>query len=229
MRRQGIWVLLGSMLLAAPAAIGAEQAAEAAKEAPQTATAKKKRVLTPEEKKEKELRKACKIRICDIFASRVSEGEDVRCNVVKTWREEDIEEILSGGRIGWPWGKARCTTELKLARKMLAAAMGEEHVAKLEPHTVSCSLDRKSEGQTYDVTLTIAPEVTFRKGRAAKAQINWGDMDAPALAYGVIWPGARLDNNLNVLEGQVVTMINAFMTGKCKEVADELPSRKKAQ
>ena len=229
MKRQGIWALLAGMVLAAPTAFAAETAAEATKETPQAAAAKKKRVLTPEEKKEKELRKACKIRICDIFASRKTEGEDVRCDVVKTWREEDIEEILSGGRIDWPWGKARCTAELKLARKMLAAAMGDEHVAKLDPHTVSCSLDRKSEGQTYDVKLTIAPEVTFRKGRAAEAQINWGDIEAPVLAYGVIWPGAKLDNNLNVLEGQVVKMINEFMTTKCKEVAAELPSRKKAE
>lgn len=225
---RGKWVLLGLVLMGAPAALGAEQPASAAKESAQAAKAKK-RVLTPEEKREKELRKACKIRICDIFASREAVGDDVRCNIIKTWREEDIEEILSGGRIDWPWGRARCTAELSLARKMLAAAMGDEHVAKLKPHTVRCSLDRKSEGQTYDVTMTIAPEVTFKKGRAAKAQVNWGDIDAPVLAYGVLWPGAKLDNNLNVLEGQVVKMINEFVTAKCKEVANELPSRKKAE
>jgi hypothetical protein len=47
------------------------------------------RVLTPEEKAEKESRKACKIKLCDILASKNSQGDDVTCDIVKTWREED--------------------------------------------------------------------------------------------------------------------------------------------
>ena len=32
---------------------------------------------------------ACKAKICEIIATRDPVGEDVSCDIVKTWREED--------------------------------------------------------------------------------------------------------------------------------------------
>ena len=55
--------------------------------------------------------------------------------------------------------------------------------------------------------------------------MNWGTIDAPMLAYSVIWPGAKLDNSLNVLGGQVVKMTNEFMGKKCDKVKEFLPKR----
>ena len=78
-----------------------------------------KRVLTPEEKAEKEARKACKIEICDIVATKEPRGPDVACDIIKTWRAEDIVKML-GGRINWPWGKAVCQSKLRLERAPLA-------------------------------------------------------------------------------------------------------------
>jgi hypothetical protein len=46
-----------------------------------------KRGPTPEELAEKEARKECKKKICDIIATRDPEGEDIACDIVKTWRE----------------------------------------------------------------------------------------------------------------------------------------------
>ncbi|HDO51726.1 MAG TPA: hypothetical protein ENH05_03205 [Rhizobiales bacterium] len=190
------------------------------------APAKPKHVLTPEEAREKAQRKICKIQICGIFASRAAQGADIDCPIVKTWRESDIEDIISGGKLDWPWGKARCATRLRIKRSDLAAAAAAGITVKLGAHTLACSLDLKSEGESYDVKVGIAPEVTFANGRATAAQINWGAIDAPLLAYGVIWPGAKLDNSLNVLGGQVVKMTNEFMGRKCAALKDEtaLPS-----
>lgn len=186
---------------------------------------KPKRVLTPEERAEKAQRRVCKVQICSIFASGEREGADVDCPVVKTWREEDIEEIL-GRTFTWPWGRARCATQLKLKRSMLAAAASPQGTkAKLDTHTIACSLDLKSDGQTYDVKVDIAPAVTFKDGRAAKAKVNWGKVEAPMLAYSVIWPGTALDNSANVLQGQLVKMINEFMGRKCAAVTDQTPIR----
>ncbi|MGZ5821917.1 MAG: hypothetical protein ACXWI1_10600, partial [Croceibacterium sp.] len=74
-----------------------------------------KRELTPEEKAEKEARKECKMKICDILATRDPNGDDVACDIVKTWREEDITKML-GGKISWPWGKAVCQSKLEIKR-----------------------------------------------------------------------------------------------------------------
>ena len=80
--------------------------------------------LTPEERAEKQARKACKMKICDIIATRDPQGDDVSCDIVKTWREEDIVKML-GGKFGWPWGKAVCQSKLELKRKPLAFAMSK--------------------------------------------------------------------------------------------------------
>ena len=185
-----------------------------------------KRVLTPEEKAEKAARRGCKIQICSILSTKDPEGGDIDCAIVKTWREEDIEDMIAGGKLDWPWGKARCTTQLKLKRSMLAAAASDpETTAKLDKHTISCSLDLKSDEETYDIEVDIEPEVTFKGGRATAGRMNWGTVDAPMLAYSVIWPGAALDNSLNILQGPLVEMINEFMGNKCRDVKDQLPLR----
>ncbi len=213
--------------LALPLAATAQQPAEPYPAPPASEQAQKpKRILTPEEKAEKAQRQICKVQICSIFSTKDPEGADIDCPIVKTWREEDIEEILGGGKLDWPWGKARCTAQLKLNRAALAAAAGSDGTtARLEKHTITCSLDLKSDGESYDVRVDITPEVTFKGGKATGARINWGAIDAPMLAYSVIWPGATLDNSLNVLGGQVVKMTNEFMGKKCDAVKDALPKR----
>ena len=54
--------------------------------------------LTDEERAEKQARKACKIKICDILATKDPQGDDVSCDIVKTWRESDITKMLGGRR-----------------------------------------------------------------------------------------------------------------------------------
>ena len=213
--------------LALPHAATAQQPAEPYPVPPVSEQAQKpKRILTPEEKAEKAQRRICKVQICSIFSTKDPQGANIDCPIVKTWREEDIEEILSGGKLDWPWGKARCTTQLKLNRATLAAAASAYGTtAKLVKHTITCSLDLKSDRESYDVRVDITPEVTFAGGKATGARINWGAIDAPMLAYSVIWPGAKLDNSLNILGGQVVKMTNEFMGKKCAAVKDALPKR----
>ena len=109
---------------------------------PRPADAKRK--LTPEETAEKEARKDCKKKICDIVATRDPNGENVSCDIVKTWREEDIVKML-GGQIGWPWGKAVCQSKLELERKPLALAMSEaSHEIVMPVQKVRCTLAQKS-------------------------------------------------------------------------------------
>ena len=210
--------------LAAALVLGSPYAASA--QGVENSAAKPKRILTPEERAEKAQRRICKIEICSIFSTKDPQGADIDCPIVKTWREEDIEEMLSGGKLDWPWGKARCTTQLKLKRATLVAAAGEDGtLAKLDSHTITCSLDLKSDGASYDVKVDITPQVTFKGGEAISARMNWGAIDAPMLATSVIWPGAKLDNSLNILGGQVVKMANEFMGKKCASVKDALPRR----
>jgi hypothetical protein len=191
-----------------------------------TAPAEKQPGLTPEEKAEKEARKACKAEICDIIATRNTAGEDVSCDIVKTWREEDIAKML-GGKIEWPWGKAVCQSKLELPRAPLAKAMSEpEYEIVMPQQKVRCTLAQKEKGEPYVVEVTMSPKVKFKDGKATDATVNWGPASAPLLIYPLIYAGAGLDNSTNVLGPEVVRLVNGFANKKCAELKAELPAGK---
>ncbi|MEG6507936.1 hypothetical protein V6C03_03030 [Methyloligella sp. 2.7D] len=178
--------------------------------------------LTPAEKAEKQSRMACKIEICSILKTQQLEGPDVACDIVKTWREKDIEK-MTGGHVSWPWGKAVCRSKLKLERAALAKAMSRPNFqVSMETQTVRCALYRKG-GKPYQMRIDLSPKVTFKNGKAREASINWGEMDAPTAIYPVIYAGTGLDNSSNFLGPVVVDLVNEFTTKKCAEVKRELP------
>jgi hypothetical protein len=180
--------------------------------------------LTDEERAEKQARKACKIKICDILATKDPQGDDVSCDIVKTWRESDITKML-GGRFDWPWGKAVCQSKLDIKREQLANAMTQaNYEVALPAQKVSCTLAQKSEGEPYAVSVSIAPKVAFENSKAVSARLNWGEANAPMLAYALIYAGAGFDNSTNVLGPEVVRMVNEFTGKKCKRVKNDLPS-----
>jgi hypothetical protein len=214
--------LLGFLVASGAAvAAGENDANSAPPAAPDTSNAK--RVLTPEEQAEKDARKACKKKICDIIAGRDPAGEDVSCDIVKTWREEDIVKML-GGRINWPWGKAVCQSRLEVKRKDLALAMSESAYDMTMPaQKVRCTLAQKEGGEPYAIEVTMTPTAKFENGKATVAQVNWGEASAPMFIYPLIYAGTGLDNSANVLGPEVVRMINEFTTKKCAEVKAEAP------
>ena len=182
-------------------------------------------MLTPEELAEKDARKACKTKICDIIATRDPNGEDVSCDIVKTWREEDIVKML-GGKIGWPWGKAVCQSRLEVKRKDLALAMSEPAYDMVMPaQKLRCTLAQKDGGEPYAIEVTLAPEAKFENGKATEASVNWGEASAPTFIYPLIYAGTGFDNSANVLGPEVVRMINEFTTKKCAEVKAEAPAK----
>jgi hypothetical protein len=181
--------------------------------------------LTAEERAERQARKACKIKICDILATGDPQGDDVSCDIVKTWRESDITKML-GGRFDWPWGKAVCQSKLDIKREQLVNATTQaNYEVALPEQKVICTLAQKSEGEPYAVGVSIAPKVTFENGKAVSARLNWGEANAPMLAYALIYAGTGFDNSTNVLGPEVVRMVNEFTGKKCKKVKDDLPSR----
>ena len=179
--------------------------------------------LTAEERAEKQARKACKVKICDILATKDPQGDDVACDIVKTWREQDITKML-GGRFDWTWGKAVCQSKLEVKREALVKAMTEANYEVVLPEQkVHCTLAQKSAGEPYAVDISIAPKVTFENGKAVSARLNWGEAKAPMLAYALIYAGTGLDNSANMLGPEVTRMVNGFTTKKCAKLKDDMP------
>jgi hypothetical protein len=212
------------LLPAFPAASVAEEAGtEPAASTEPSAPASSADALTPEEKAEKEARKACKIEICGVLATKDPAGPDISCDIVKTWRGAAITKML-GGKFDWPWGNAVCQSKLVIKREVLAKAMSEARYEVVMPsQKLSCTLDQKKEGKPYIVDVTVAPKVTFENGKAVNASLNWGEASGPMLVYALIYAGTGLDNASKVLGPEVVRMTNEFTGKKCAEVGKDLP------
>ena len=82
--------------------------------------------LTPEELKERDLRKDCKVRICSAFHVRKPDGGDIACNVLKSWRKAHLNKVVEKAKVSWPWGGVRCVANIKLKRADLIKAMTDD-------------------------------------------------------------------------------------------------------
>jgi ribosomal protein L29 len=173
--------------------------------------------------KEKLDRRDCKTKICDAALNKKADGEDIACNVVKTWTVAELKERILKNRIEWPLGSAQCTAQVKLVRKTLAKVLaGSETEAALEKHSIVCTLDQKDGKDKYTISFSIQPQVKFKDGKAIKASINWSDIQGSAVAKGAVWSTATLDNYVGLLEGAVVENINDFFGPNCDEVKGDL-------
>ncbi len=175
---------------------------------------------TPEEKEERETRRQCAIAACSTLRNKRPDKGDLTCSVRKTWRKETLNKIMNRGKVSWPWGNARCTGELKIDRATLVQAMsGPEFEAKFEKHELKCEIDLEKD--KYTVKMQLTPKVTFKDGKAVKAAMQWGDIDAPTLAKTALWSITAADNQLGVLQSTIIEDINEFVDGKCNEVKSE--------
>ena len=194
--------------------------AQAQAPAPAGATVEPVKVdeLTPEEKAEREARKDCKVRICAAFHNRKPDGGDVACSVLKTWRKEQLSKMLEKAKVSWPWGRVKCTADVKLQREMLIKAMsGDRYEAPLDTHKVACEVEREG-AEKAEIKFEFTPKVTFEQGKAVKAVLGWGKIEAPTLVKGAMWTATATDNTFNVLQGMVVEDINTFIGPRCDEV-----------
>ncbi len=179
---------------------------------------------------EKEARKQCKTEICNALAGKATPGA-VACDATKTWVDADIGANILGGYISWPWGHATCSAHIDLDGAALAKLVSDpEATVKLKKHSLKCLVDKKGgegkEADSYVLKLAVAPDVTFKNGKATAVKLNWSDVDAPALLQGAVWSATTLDKTFDVLSGSSVKQINAFLFQSCKEVGVEIPEKK---
>lgn len=180
---------------------------------------------------EKEARKECKTEICKVFSAKKGEPGTIACDTTKTWLSTDIGNHILAGKLGWPWGDAQCSAHIEIDREAIAKLVSvPEATVKLQKHTLKCLIDKKGgdgkEADSYVVKVSIAPEVTFKNGKATAVNLNTSDVEAPALLQGAIWSAKTLDSAFGVLSNSAVTHINNFMFQSCKEVGIEIAEPK---
>jgi hypothetical protein len=209
--RRGRWVVAVALLLASELWGGPSLA-----QAPAAPTAP---AMTEEEKRERETRTACAVAVCSTLHNHKPDTGQVSCAVTKTWRKEVLDKILSQAKLTWPWGYARCATDLKLDRSILVKAMLDAEVeVRLDTHDITCEIE--GEKEKYDIKLQISPKVIFKQGKAVKASLNWGKIIAPTLAKSALWSATAADNTFGILQNTVVEDVNRFIETRCTEVKE---------
>jgi hypothetical protein len=179
---------------------------------------------TEAERKERETRRRCAVAICSTLYNHKPDTGDVACAIQKTWRKEVLTKIMQKGKVTWPWGYARCTTDLKVDRSLLVKSMTlPEFEFQIDKHDINCELE--GEKEKYEIKLQIQPKVAFKQGKAVKASLNWGKIEAPKLAKTALWSATAADNSFGVLQSIVVEDINEFIQTKCMEVKEEWQSK----
>lgn len=181
--------------------------------------------LTPEERAERESRKSCKVDICRALHAKPVQGQDIACDIVKSWRKEQVSKLVAKLKVSWPFGPVRCQSAVKLKGGDLANALSSPKMElRLATHTVSCTVEREKEAAT-EISFDFAPNVTFENGKATKAQMNWGKINAPPVIKSGLWTATAADNTVNILSGTLVEDINSFVSKKCDEVKEEWAAR----
>lgn len=177
--------------------------------------------LTADEKAEKASRVACRVDICKILRGKQSAGSDIACHVVKTWRKEHLTKLISNLKITWPYEGVKCWSDISLKRAdLLKAASEPKTEITLDKHTATCTVGQEK-GEATEFKFELTPKVTFENGKATKAQVNWGKIEAPTLIKSALWTATAADNSIDLLSGTITDAINDFIGKQCDEVKDQ--------
>ncbi|MDX2288995.1 MAG: hypothetical protein NW217_09265 [Hyphomicrobiaceae bacterium] len=165
--------------------------------------------------------KACEQSLCAMILAKDASGGDLTCDISKTWAKDKIEKGASSKSLSWGFGDARCEVPLKASRENVISALTKPaHVLQMDSHTVKCQIETEKEPTTIDVTL--APKVSFKYGKAEKAELNITKVDAPSVIKAVITGADWIEKNVGFFHGEMIEEINDFVGSKCAKRYPEL-------
>jgi hypothetical protein len=166
-----------------------------------------------EDKGEKDRLAACERDLCTIIVKREA-GGDLRCALQKTWAGKVIKEGVEQKKLTWGFGDVRCSLDLVAKRQeMIDALTKPEYEYKFGTQTVRCDVEREKE--VMKITVALAPKFQFRGGKATKAWLGIGTIEAPTVVKGAIWTAAQLEDTFGIVHGDLIREINEFVHNRC--------------
>ncbi|WP_295559047.1 hypothetical protein [uncultured Hyphomicrobium sp.] len=159
--------------------------------------------------------KACEKRLCTMVLEKKPVGDDLTCDIQKTWAKSSLEGGKSKG-VSWGFGDARCTVDLKLQRSDIVAALTKpSHKVFVPAHQVKCVIER--DGALKPLTARVAPKLEFKNGKADKVWINLEDIEGPEDVKSTVWTAAQLEDTLGIFHRPMIKSINKFLLKQCAQ------------
>jgi hypothetical protein len=166
--------------------------------------------------------KACDLRLCTILTKKDPKGEDLRCNLTKTWARSTIKEADSH-KLSWNFGDAQCTVSINLSRARLVEVLtGDGRKFFVPPHTANCIVEQ--DGKREKVTATVSPKIYFNDGKAEKVWVNLTAVEGPANITATLKTAAYLADNLGLFHRRMIKSINKYIERHCAQTYPQLVS-----
>ena len=163
---------------------------------------------------EKAKLKACEKQICTIILKKKTSGSDLSCDIGRTWQKSKIVKGVKEKNISWTFGDARCTVKVSMRRQGIIDALTKPaYDLQLTKHKVRCEVERTDEVNKID--LEMAPKMSFKNGKVEKAWLNVSNIEAPTIIKGALWTVAKLEENVGLFHGEMVSEVNEFIHEKC--------------
>jgi hypothetical protein len=157
--------------------------------------------------------KACDQHLCTVLIQKKTNGDDLDCELTKTWARSTIKGADSP-TLSWGFGDARCSVHLRLSQSLIVAAVTYKQYKLFVPqHTASCVIEQGGELKTIKATL--APKIVFKEGRAEKIWINLISVDGTAAIKDLLWAFAQLEDKTGLFHPVMVSAVNKFIYVQC--------------
>jgi hypothetical protein len=162
---------------------------------------------------EAEALKSCEERVCTMLLRKDPRGEDLRCELSKTWAKSTIKAAESR-TLKWAFGDARCSVQLHVERAAVVAAMTKaEYTFEVAPHTVHCVVEQ--DGVSRTVKAKLAPKIVFKNGRAEKVWVNLKSVHGPPAITATLWAAAQLSDGIGLFHRPMIKSVNRFIEKHC--------------
>jgi hypothetical protein len=166
-----------------------------------------------EDKGEKDRLAACERDLCGILVKKQA-GDDLKCALQKTWAGKTIKEGVEQKKLSWGFGDVRCNLDLVAKRQEMIDALSKpEYEYKLGTNTVRCEVEREKE--VMKISVSLAPKFQFKEGKAVKAWLGIGTIEAPTVLKGAIWTAAQLEDTFGIVHSDLLREINEFVYQRC--------------
>jgi len=155
----------------------------------------------------------CDRRLCTILLKKDVTGDDLKCDLTKTWARSTIKGADSPG-LTWGFGDARCLVHLHITRALLITALtAKAYKLWVPPHTAECVVEQS--GQMRTIKATLAPKIEFKNGHVEKIWINLQGMEGTSSITGLLSAGATLIDSTGLFHSQMIKEANKYIYAQC--------------
>jgi hypothetical protein len=164
----------------------------------------------------------CDRRLCTMLLRKETKGEDLKCDLAKTWARKTIKGADTN-TLQWGFGDARCSVRVEISRALLVAAVTQKNYKLWVPaHTANCVVEQ--DGTLQTITATLAPKIVFKYGKAEKIWINLVRMDGSSAVTGLLWAAAKLEDSTGLFQPTMVKAVNKYIHEQCPTKYPQLPA-----